>query len=82
MQALARLWNQIRDIFGFRKNSKYVSNHLNEANIRTSIYMCAVVFVIEVCTIASSSSGSGYISYAPVRRRYTGCVKVFSFSDR
>ena len=56
MQALARLWNQIRDIFGFRKNSKYVSNHLNEANIRTSIYMCAVIFIIEVWMIIRSTN--------------------------
>jgi hypothetical protein len=56
MQTLQTVWNQIRNIHGFRKNSKYVSRHLNEANIRSSIYMCAVVFVIEVWMIIRSTN--------------------------
>lgn len=56
MQTLQKVWNQIRNILGFRKNSKYVSRHLNEANIRSSIYMCAVVFVIEVWMIIRSTN--------------------------
>jgi len=48
---LKKSWGWIRDLFGFRRNSKYVSNHLNEANIRSSIYMCFVILVIEIWMI-------------------------------
>ena len=56
MEILHKVWDQICNIFGFKKNSKYVSRHLNEANIRSSIYMCTVVFVIEVWMIIRSTN--------------------------
>ena len=48
MKTLAKLWNGYLNIFGFRKNSKYVKGYLNEANMRSGIFMAAVVFVLEV----------------------------------
>ena len=48
MKTLLKIWNGFLDIFGFRKNSKYVKNYLNEANMRSGIFMSAVVFVLEI----------------------------------
>ncbi len=47
MEALKRVWNWFLDLFGIRKNSKYVSGYLNEANMRSGIYMAGVIAVLE-----------------------------------
>lgn len=44
---LSTTWDKVRDIFGIRKNSKYVANFLNEANMRSGIFMSGVIFVLE-----------------------------------
>lgn len=51
MKTLAKLWNGFLNIFGFRKNSKYVRGYLNEANMRSGIFMSAVVAVLEMWLI-------------------------------
>ena len=56
LEFLKKFWGWIRDLLGFRRNSKYVSNHLNEANIRSSIYMCFVILVIEIWMIIRSTN--------------------------
>ncbi len=48
MKTLSKIWNGFLDIFGIRKNSKYVKNYLNEANMRSAIFMSSVIFVLEV----------------------------------
>lgn len=48
---LTRAWDGFRNIFGLRKNSKYVSNYINEANIRSSIYMAFIVIALEIWMI-------------------------------
>ena len=48
MKVLSKLWNGFLNIFGLRKNSKYVKNYLNEANMRTAIFMSFVIFVLEI----------------------------------
>ena len=47
MKILSNLWNGFLNIFGIRKNSRYVKNYLNEANMRSGVFMSAVVFVLE-----------------------------------
>ena len=47
MKTLAKLWDGFLTIFGLKKNSKYVKGYLNEANMRSGIFMSAVVFVLE-----------------------------------
>ena len=39
------------DLFGFKKNPKYVRNYFHEANIRSSIYMAAIIIVLEIWMI-------------------------------
>ncbi len=41
-------WNKFRDIFGLKKNSKYVRNFLNQANMRSALFMSAVIVALEV----------------------------------
>ena len=48
MEIFSRIWNSFLNIFGFRKNSKYVKGYLNEANMRSAIYMSSVIFILEV----------------------------------
>ena len=48
MKYISKIWNGFLNIFGIRKNSKYVKNYLNEANMRSAIYMSSVIFVLEV----------------------------------
>ena len=47
MKILSNLWNGFLNIFGIRKNSRYVKNYMNEANMRSGVFMSAVVFVLE-----------------------------------
>ena len=39
---------RIADMFGFTKSNEYVQNYLHKANIRSGIYMSAVVAILEV----------------------------------
>ena len=48
MKVLSRIWNGFLNIFGIRKNTKYVKNYLNEANMRSGIFMSFVIFVLEI----------------------------------
>ena len=48
MKTLSKLWNGFLNIFGIQKNSKYVKNYLNEANMRSGIFMAFVIFVLEI----------------------------------
>ena len=40
--------NFIARLFGFSKNSKYVDNHILEANVRSAIFMAFVIIVLEI----------------------------------
>ena len=45
---LSNLWDGFLNIFGLKKNSKYVKGYLNEANMRSGVFMSFVIFVLEV----------------------------------
>ena len=51
MKFLSKIWNGFLNIFGIRKNSKYVKGYLNEANMRSAVFMSFVIFVLEVWLI-------------------------------
>ncbi len=51
MGTLSKIWNGFLNIFGLRKKSKYVKNYLNEANMRSAIFMSVVIFVLEIWLI-------------------------------
>ena len=48
MKTLSKLWNGFLNVFGIRRNSKYVKNYLNEANMKSGIFMAFVIFVLEI----------------------------------
>ena len=51
MKLLKQFWDNFLTIFGIRKNSKYVKNYLNDANMRSAIFMSVVIFVLEIWLI-------------------------------
>ena len=48
MKFFSKLWNGFLNIFGIRKQSKYVKSYLNEANMRSAVFMSFVIFVLEI----------------------------------
>ena len=48
MKFLSDIGKRLKSIFGIRKNSKYVKNYLNDANMRSAVFMSFVIFVLEV----------------------------------
>ena len=48
MKFLSKIWNGFLNIFGIKKNSKYVKGYLNEANMRSAVFMSSIIFVLEV----------------------------------
>ncbi len=45
---MKKVWETLRDIFGLRKNSKYVRNYLNDANMRSGVFMSGVIVALEI----------------------------------
>ena len=43
-----KLLLNVADTFGFRKSSKYVQSYLHRANMRSGIYMAAIIVIIEI----------------------------------
>ena len=56
MKTLSKIWNGFLNIFGIRKNSKYVKNYLNEANMRSAIFMSSVIFVLEIWLVVRQTN--------------------------
>ncbi len=48
---MKKVLDKVREILGLKHNSQYVKDYLNEANIRSSIYMSAVIVILEVWMI-------------------------------
>ena len=45
---MKKFWGYFKNIFGIPHNSKYVKNYLDEANMRSGIYMSAVIVLLEI----------------------------------
>ena len=41
----------VAKLFGFNKNSKYVNRYIREANIRSAVFMAAVIIILEIWLI-------------------------------
>ena len=48
---LKTMWQKLRNVFGLHRNSKYVANYLNDANMRSGVFMSAVIIVLETWLI-------------------------------
>ena len=51
MKILKAIGNWFLDLFGLRKNSSYVKKYLNNANMRSGVYMAAVIIILELALI-------------------------------
>ncbi len=51
MTTKVKILDFIRDLFGFRRNSRYVKNYLIDANVKSSIYMSFIIIVLEIWMI-------------------------------
>ena len=52
---MKKLWQGIVKIFGLSHNSKYVKGYLNKANMRSGLFMSAIIFILEVWLIIRQS---------------------------
>lgn len=51
-----KILQSVANLFGFNKNSKYVDDHILEANVRSGIFMAAVIVILEVWLIIRQSN--------------------------
>ena len=48
MSKIKAFFSKVAEMFGFKKQTKYVANYLHKANIRSGVFMAAVVAVLEI----------------------------------
>ena len=48
MEKVKKFLSKFADMFGFKKSTKYVSDYLHKANMRSGIFMAAIVAILEV----------------------------------
>ncbi len=48
MNTLKKFWNGFLNLFGLRRNTRYVKTYLDEANMRSGVFMSAVIVVLEI----------------------------------
>ncbi len=53
------VWGAIRDFLGFRRHTSYQRKYLNDANIRSSLYMSFIIISVEIWMILRS--GNKYV---------------------
>ncbi len=60
-----KLGRSLAHAFGFNKNSKYVSNYLNDANLRSGAYMSIVIVALEIFVIIRQIHDKLYVPNKP-----------------
>ena len=48
MEKVKKFFAKFADMFGFKKSTRYVSEYLHKANMRSGVFMAAVVAILEV----------------------------------
>ena len=48
MSKVKKFFSKAADMFGFKKSSKYVSDYLHKANMRSGVFMAAIVAILEI----------------------------------
>ena len=51
MNALKKFWTKFRDVFGLHRNSRFVKDYLDSANMRSGVFMSAVIVILELWLI-------------------------------
>ena len=52
---LSIVWKKTRDLFGLHRNSEYVKNYLNDANMRSGVFMSSIIIILEGWLIVRQS---------------------------
>lgn len=60
-----KLGRSLAYAFGFNKNSKYVSNYLNDANLRSGAFMAIVIAALEIFVIIRQIHDKIYVRSLP-----------------
>ena len=55
MTFLKKLWDGFRNIFGIHRNSEYVDDYLNSANMRSGVFMSVVIIALEFWLVIRQS---------------------------
>ena len=85
MKILSKLWDNFLNIFGLKRNSKYVKNYLNEANMKSGIFMSFVIFVLEIWLVIRQADKyvipkiSGGMNWFEAVFKYTSLYFVMMF---
>ena len=85
MKILSKLWDSFLNIFGLKRNSKYVKNYLNEANMKSGIFMSFVIFVLEIWLVIRQADKyvipkiSGGMNWFEAVFKYTSLYFVMMF---
>ena len=85
MKILSKLWDSFLNIFGLKRNSKYVKNYLNEANMKSGIFMSFVIFVLEIWLVIRQADKyvipkiSGGMNWFEAIFKYTSLYFVMMF---
>ena len=48
MSKVKKFFQKFADMFGFKKSTKYVADYLHKANMRSGVFMAAIVSILEV----------------------------------
>ena len=48
MTKVKTFFSKFAEMFGFKKHTKYVSSYLHKANIRSGVFMAAIVAILEI----------------------------------
>ena len=48
MEKVKLVFSKIAEFLGFKRNSKYVDDYIHKANMRSGIFMAAVVAILEI----------------------------------
>ena len=85
MKFLSKVWNGFLNIFGLRKNSRYVKNYLNEANMRSGVFMAFVIMVLEIWLVIRQADKyvipkiAGGMNFFEAMFKYTSLYFVMMF---
>lgn len=85
MDFLKKIWDGFLNIFGLRKNSPYVKNYLNEANMRSGVFMSFIIFVLEIWLVIRQADKyvipkiSGGMNVFEAMFKYTSLYFVMMF---
>ena len=52
------MWDRVKNWLGLTRNSAFVTDEFDRENMRTSLYMCCVIIVLEIWMIVSAIYGN------------------------